>query len=77
MNTPDARSKCKKCGSCDSRVVMVRTIVTGDIVRRRMCRSCDNKWYTAQPAEETIENSRLIWQGRNLVALLPARITPK
>jgi transcriptional regulator NrdR family protein len=77
MGAPNARSKCENCGSCDSRVLLARTLVTGEIVRRRECLGCNHKWYTRQSAEETIETWRVVWIGRDLDRVLPAGNAPK
>ena len=77
MGAPDARSKCENCGDCNSSVTLTRTLVTGEIVRRRECSACGHKWYTRQSAEETIEAWRVVWIGRDLDRVLPAGNAPK
>jgi len=77
MGAHRTAGKCENCGDRNSGVTLTRTLATGQIVRRRECLMCDHKWYTRQPAEETIETWRVVWIGRDLDRVLPAGNAPK
>lgn len=65
--------KCPKCGSHNVHVVTTKKTVEGpfETVRRRNCRSCDYRWYTAQEPEVFI-GAYLQWQGDQVRVTLPA-----
>ena len=54
---------CPKCGSQNSRVIMTKPVTDGPfaLVRRRVCKSCDHRWYTAQAAE--VYAASVDWSG--------------
>ena len=50
--------KCPKCGSHNVRVCMTKSTEDGISVRRRNCRGCGNRWYTAQEPEYIVQRGR-------------------
>ena len=54
---------CQRCGCKQSVMVLVRTDPTGIRIRRRKCKHCGNRYYTAQPPEEVISKYQLQWTG--------------
>ena len=64
--------KCPKCGSFDVRVVTTKKTVDGpfETVRRRYCKSCDYRWYTAQEPEVFV-GPYLQWEGDQVRVTLP------
>jgi transcriptional regulator NrdR family protein len=56
-------SMCPHCGCKQSVMVLVRTDPTGIKIRRRKCKHCDNRYYTAQSPEEVISKYQLKWEG--------------
>jgi transcriptional regulator NrdR family protein len=65
--------KCPKCNSFNVQVVTTKKTVEGpfETVRRRNCRSCDYRWYTAQEPEVFI-GPYLQWEGDQVRVTLPA-----
>ena len=63
--------KCPKCGSFNVQVITTKKTVEGpfETVRRRYCRSCEYRWYTAQEPEVFI-GAYLQWEG-DQVRVLP------
>lgn len=72
--------QCPKCGSHRIRVSM--TAYTGDaqIVRRRWCDGCGERWYTLQAPETLLDKEAFRWtaQGkyRRAVALQALTTAP-
>lgn len=56
-------SSCPKCGCKQSIMVLVRTDTNGLKIRRRKCKHCDYRYYTAQPPEQVISRYQLKWKG--------------
>lgn len=54
---------CPKCGSQNHRVMMTKPVADGPfaLVRRRVCKSCDHRWYAAQAAEVYVAS--VDWSG--------------
>ena len=50
--------KCPKCGSHNVRVCMTKSTDDGVSVRRRNCRGCGHRWYTAQEPEYVVQWER-------------------
>ena len=44
-------------------MVLVRTDPTGIKIRRRKCKHCDHRYYTAQSPEEVISKYQIKWSG--------------
>lgn len=56
-------SSCPRCGCKQTIMVLVRTDPTGIKIRRRKCKHCDHRYYTAQSPEEVISKYQLKWSG--------------
>lgn len=56
-------SSCPDCGCKQTIMVLVRTDPTGIKIRRRKCKHCDHRYYTAQSPEEVISKYQLKWSG--------------
>lgn len=56
-------SSCPRCGCRQTIMVLVRTDPTGIKIRRRKCKHCDHRYYTAQSPEEVISKYQLKWSG--------------
>lgn len=54
---------CEKCGCKHSFIVLVRTDPNGVKVRRRKCKHCGYRYYTAQAPEQIISKYQLKWAG--------------
>ena len=56
-------SDCPECGCKQTFMVLVRTDTNGLKIRRRKCKHCDYRYYTAQPPEQVISKYQLKWKG--------------
>lgn len=56
-------SSCPRCGCKQTIMVLVRTDPTGIKIRRRKCKHCDHRYYTAQSPEEVISKYQIKWSG--------------
>lgn len=57
-------SCCPECGSSRSSVVLSRDTVEGNRIRRRVCLSCEGRWYSVQPAEKVVPAWAVSFSGR-------------
>ena len=55
---------CPKCGSLITDVKSTYRSEEGDFIRRRLCPSCNYRFYTAQPTEALIHSRSVQWKGR-------------
>ena len=67
--------QCPECDSYSVRVVTTKQSAGGPytVVRRRACRSCGHRWYTAQKPEVNISRY-MQWEGDRIRITLPAEI---
>ena len=54
---------CELCGSLRTRVVIGHAVETG-IIRRRHCQACGCRWYTQQPAEQSVPAHLVGWHNK-------------
>ena len=52
---------CPNCGSLITRVVNTTRSTDGKIVRRRWCKFCDHRYYTAQITERVVPDTSVEW----------------
>lgn len=64
--------KCPHCDSHNIHVVTTKQTANGPykVVRRRACRSCGHRWYTAQKPEVNISRY-MQWEGDRIRITLP------
>lgn len=70
-------SKCPKCKSRLTKVVMTKPVKEGGTLRRRHCRVCDNRWYSYQDPEILVKAHQVVWRHRRFVHLLDLDETRK
>jgi hypothetical protein len=65
-----ALHKCPACPNCESRlnsVVLVRRLEEGEHLRRRVCETCEHRWYSLQAQEQVVSSHLIRWQGKQPV----------
>jgi len=67
--------KCPVCDSFNVHVVTTKQAANGPykVVRRRGCRSCGFRWYTAQKPEVNISRY-MRWEGDRIRITLPVEL---
>lgn len=54
---------CPKCKSGETGVISTYPVATSqDVVRRRVCRDCDHRWYTIQHPEKALQMYQLVFE---------------
>jgi transcriptional regulator NrdR family protein len=60
-----------RCPECNGRVTLVVSThwqAAGEVVRRRVCKACDHRWYSVQSAEVEVSGEQLAWsKGKALL----------
>lgn len=66
---------CPNCQATNSKVILTRSLDDKVKIRRRVCNSCDHRWYTFQENEKVLPEGALHWVSKRLekqaVALKP------
>lgn len=55
------RCPCPKCRHHLTRVLRTGESDGGEVVRQRLCLSCEHRWFTAQEPEYLVPASRIFW----------------
>ncbi|MEN9861563.1 MAG: hypothetical protein RLZZ515_2045 [Cyanobacteriota bacterium] len=61
MSPQRFRMVCPECGARRTAVRVTRHLSDGLVIRRRHCLKCDYRWYTKQPAEESLPPYAVGW----------------
>ncbi|MGA0340871.1 MAG: hypothetical protein ACO3N3_09195 [bacterium] len=57
---------CPNCNADSSKVILTRSIDDKVKIRRRVCNTCDHRWYTFQENEKVLPEGAIHWVGKRL-----------
>lgn len=55
---------CPDCHGTNTYVVCTKHTTDGDLIRRRVCRACNHRWYTQQKPEQLLSPYAIRWNHR-------------